>query len=212
MLDPIYYRPDGSRRSYEERKALRKAEEEGRIAGKMVAARVKEEVREVLDATTPAHLKRPLNRFAALADQFEASPQYKNATLLARIAKYRALAIAEDRRIDAAMAERKRRWEIDNDPAVKEALAHCERAEQHADESEKGAWAVARGLAQADAVREYWAEAARLTGAARERTLAKLDEHGAALDNANRDYTQTHVELERIDTLRSGPQKVSDGN
>ena len=160
-------------RSYAERAQARRDEAFGRLQAEKIAEQEVREREAARLAALPDHARRPRNVWAELIEKWQ-SKSYDPA-IRAKIDRYAELAKAEDLRIDAIVAEKRRKHQIETDPAVKRALEHCACASQFASgEDEKQDWNVARGLAEGGAVDAYWQLAFDLVGRAKEREAARL--------------------------------------
>jgi hypothetical protein len=187
----------------EERALLNQAKIDGEKEGATVVKQATQEVKEVIAETTPDHLKRPRNVPKELADQFDASPQFKDASLKAKIEDYRQRGVEEEARIDAMMVQKKVEYERSQDPLFQAAQAHLEKALAHADVADQPGWALAAGYLKAGAIKQFWDQSALLTGRARERTCAALEQSGPAVDAANHAHVKTLNKIAEIDALRN---------
>ena len=172
----VIQRPD---QTYEQRKSSRKAEEQGRQEA-VVIADAQEAARKAAElANTPEHLRRPRNVWRDLIDQWQG--QAYRPEIAKKLDNYRLRAEKEDSRIDADMAERARRHAVETNPETIKAREHLATVSQGADDAERLELARLRGLIEAGGAADYWAQVQPLTQA----RLARLQERVAA-ETANR--------------------------
>ena len=159
--------------SYEERRRLRKAEELG-AAEAATLAQEQERARQAAElAATPTHLRRPRNVWLDLLATMEGHASQPGMTQ--RIAEYKRRAEVEDERIKNEMEDKARRFEVESNPETAKAREHLLALGPGADEAESHELARLAGLVEGGGAAEYWAQVAPLTQA----RLAKVQERAA---------------------------------
>lgn len=141
--------------SYDERRNIRRSEEQGRREGAQRAA-IEEQAKKQaeLDAV-PEHERRPRNQWRDLIELRKRDAWRKD--VAHRIKIYEREARAEDERIDAIMAEKKKRHEVESHSEYARALGHFERASQGAEsEQEREGFARLHGLIEGGDFAGYW--------------------------------------------------------
>lgn len=160
----------------EQRRRVRIAAEQGRREGVQRAA-IEEKIRKQAEIdATPEHERRPRNPWRDLIEQWkgqEYRPEIKR-----KLAKYAIEAKKEDMRIDAMMAEAKRKYEIDNDPEVIRARAHLESARAGAEPEEAVELARLSGILSSGQSALYWDSATELMQKRLRRVQEQVSQHG----------------------------------
>ena len=140
---------------YEERRRLRRAEEQGRREGEQCAAIEEKAKRQAEIDAIPEHERRPRNQWRDLAELRKKDAWRMDVARLIKV--YEREAKVEDERIDALMAEKKRRYELESNSEYARALGHLERASQGAESvQEREAFARLRGLIEGGDFGGYW--------------------------------------------------------
>lgn len=169
-------RPD---MSYGDRAALRRAADRGKREGEVRAAQTESARKAAVLAATPATFRRPANVWRDLEAVWES--QAYRPEIARKLADYRDRAEKEDARIDAEMAEKQRRFDVESNPETALCRAHLASASLGADTpEEKEAWARLAGLVEGGASAEYWDGSARLCAIRLEKSQAALAQHTAA--------------------------------
>ena len=146
--DPIYDLPLNQRRR------LRRAEEQGRREGEQRAATTEQAAKEAALAQIPEWQTRPRNQWRDLIELRKPDAWRKD--VAHRIKVYEKEAQIEDERIDRLMEEKQKRHELESAPEYAKALAHWERASANADAEERQEFARLRGLIDGGGAAHYW--------------------------------------------------------
>ncbi len=149
---------------FEDRRAIRQAQEQGRKEGRQRAAIEKQAKQQAEYDALPDHEKRPPNYWRRLIELRKPDAWRKD--VARRIREYKRQAEIEDARIDAMMEGRKRQYELENQPEYAKALAHWERAHVAAKtEQEKEEWARLKGVIEGGGAMSYWDQVAPIMAA-----------------------------------------------
>lgn len=171
--DAIYELP------FDERRRLRRAEQQGRREGEQRAAMEAEAKRQAEFDALPVHEQRPVNSWRLLIEQWKS--QEHRPEVRRKLEKYRIEAEREDARIDAMLAERKRQYEIDNDPEVQKARTHLESVQAGIEtEEERNEFARLSGLLAAGQSGQYWTDVAPICQLRLRKMQERWDEQIAA--------------------------------
>ena len=138
-----------------ERRAIRRAEEQGRLEGQQLA-NLQEAARQqaVIDATPP-HLRRPDNIFTRLIAEWQ-SKAYRP-DVAHKIKIYKEKEVEREREIEIEMADKLREFEVMNNSETKPAREHWEKANAAAESpEEKREWARLKGLIDGGGANQYW--------------------------------------------------------
>jgi len=199
---PIYDLPA------DERRRLRRAEEQGRREGVQRAA-IEEKMRKQAEIdATPEHERRPRNPWRDLIEQWkgqEYRPEIKR-----KLAKYAVEAKKEDARIDAMMADAKRKYEIDNDPEVIRARAHLESARAGAEPEEAVELARLSGILSAGQSALYWDAATELMQARLRRVQEQVAQHGEKQAPLNQEAKALAEKQKATEALQVEPAQDED--
>ena len=190
----IMLRPD---LTYEQRRALRKAEEQGKREAESLAERQEAARREA--AQPPEHLRRPSNVWRDLIEQFRS--QSFRPEIKAKIAKYEQLANVRDREIESEMAEKMRRYKVESNPETAKAREHLESASAGADPDEQREFARLRGLIEAGQAGAYWDEVRPILEARLNRIQERVQAGEATLAEQEAAFQATKTEAEEIEKL-----------
>jgi hypothetical protein len=161
-----------------ERRRIRQAEEQGRREAQQLAA-IEEQAKRQFDYdATPEHERRPRNTWRDLIEMRKPDAWRKD--VAQRIKLYEKEARAEDERIDALMAEKQKRQELESAPEYARALAHWDRVSMDADADEAIELARLKGVIEGGGANRYWQEVHPLTETRLEKARA------AVVENARR--------------------------
>ena len=195
----------------EQRRRLRRAEEQGRREGVQRAA-IEEKIRQQAEIdATPKHERRPRNPWRDLIEQWkgqEYRPEIKR-----KLAKYAVEAKKEDARIDALLAERKRKYDIDNDPEVIRARTHLESARAGAEPEEAVELARLSGILSAGQTGAYWDAATELMQNRLRHVQEQVIEHGqkqAPLDLEGKLLAEKELATQALQVEPAQPVEQSD--
>jgi len=163
---------------YHERRQLRRAERQGQYEAEQ-NRRIEEQTKRQAEIDAlPEHEKRPGNPWRDLIELRKKDSWRKD--VAQRIKVYEREARIEDERIDALMAEKKRRHELESDNEYAKALAHWERADQSAEnEDERESLARLRGLIEGGDFGGYWQECQPLMESRLQRIREQMVEQAA---------------------------------
>lgn len=141
--------------SYEQRKAMRLAAEQGKVESRQLAAIEEATARQAAIDATPEHLRRPENIFTRLIAEWQ-SKSYRP-DVAAKIKVYTEKEVGRDREIEAEMADKLRQYEVENNPETKPAREHWQKASAGAEtDTERREWALLHGLIDGGAANRYW--------------------------------------------------------
>ena len=170
-------RPDLYNLSSDQRRAMRRSEEQGRREGARCAAIEEQAKRQAEYDALPEHEKRPPNPWRELIEKRKPDAWRKD--VARRIKIYEREARIEDERIDALMAEKKKRYDLETAPEYARALAHWERASMNADTEEQTELARLKGLIDGGGANEYWDQVAPLMQSRLHKVQSAVIEHAA---------------------------------
>jgi hypothetical protein len=185
---------------HQERMYLLQVHDDSKAEGERVNNVVSADKAKAAEAATPDHLKRPINAWAKLVEAFEDSPQYKDPALMKRIEQYRERAKAEEKRIDGIMAEKKAKWEQEQNPEMEAARAHFAGVE--IPDEDRLDWEEAKGILDSGNAAKYYEVAAGLLERKRARIVGALDAKRGALDAAQKEHCDSHSELARLEATQ----------
>lgn len=203
--DPIYNLPA------DERRRLRRAEEQGREEAKhLIAIEEREKMQAAIDAT-PEHLRRPKNIYHSLCAAHEQAAYRPD--VAARIKRYRKLAAEREREIDLEMADKLRKYEAANNPETKPARNHWEKASAGAEsEEEKREWARLHFLIEGGAANRYWSEVAPIMQARLHKMQKSWDEQIGKQAAIVGETKAMANELAQVEVLQVKPAESDNGD
>ncbi len=141
--------------SADQRRAIRRSEEQGHREGEQRAAIETQATMQAAIENTPQHLRRPENVYEHLIAEHE--NQSYRPDVANRIKRFKRLAAERAREIDREMADKLRRYEVETNPETKPAREHWERASASAEtDEERQQWARLRGLIDGGGAAAYW--------------------------------------------------------
>jgi hypothetical protein len=156
---------------YDQRAKQRRAEQQGREEGRRLARIAEQEKKKAELEATPEHERRPENIYRKMIEARKTDAWRKE--VKPRLREYERLAKAEEARIDAEMADKQVRFELESSPEYAKALDHWQRASERAETpAEKAEWAKLKGFIEAGAFVAYYDGCAPIVQA----RLAKLQE------------------------------------
>jgi hypothetical protein len=155
--DPFYDLPES------ERRAIRRSEEQGRIAAQRLSAIESQAKRQAGIDGTPEHLRRPENIFTRLIAEWEGKSYRPD--VAAKIKAYRKQEAQREKEIEIEMADKLRQYKVNNDPEVQRARAHLESARAGAEPQEQVELARLSGILSAGQSGAYWDSVAELMAA-----------------------------------------------
>jgi len=164
--------------SSDERRAIRQAEKQGRDEAKQLAAIQEQAAKQAAIDATPEHLRRPENVFRKTIELLR--PTAYRPDVARRMKQLERQANERDREIESEMAEKLRRYEVENNPETKPAREHWQSASADAETAEERIeWARLKGLVEAGAANRYWTEVQPIMQRRLERLEARIAEHAA---------------------------------
>lgn len=159
----------------DERRRLRRAEQQGQVEGEQRAAIEERAKKQAEHDATPIHLRRPENIFSRLIAEWD-SKSYRP-DVARKIKNYRKLETQRGKEIDAEMAERLRQYDVENNPETESAREHWEKASAAVEtEEERQEWARLKGLIEGGGAMDYWDQVAPIMQARLETIQAAIVE------------------------------------
>jgi len=185
---------------FEDRRKIRRAAEQGRIAGAQQAAAAEQKRKQAELESIPEHERRPRNQWLDLIELRQKDAWRKD--VARRIKGYAVEAKREEKRIDSLMAEKARRHQLENSPEYSRALDHWQRASQGAESvEEQAAFAKLKGLIESGGAANYWAECQQLLEDRLRRIQAKMSDHSgrqAPLDLEAKNLAAEELAAEKL--------------
>ena len=177
-MSEYHYRPPiGSQSPQEQRQQLRQAEQQGRREAEQRVAAKEAARKQAEHDSLPEHERRPANQWWRMIEARK--PDSWRPEVKRRLKEWERLAREEDERIDAMMAEKNRRYQLESSSEYARAADHLERISRDADPTELTTLAKLKGVIEAGGFSDYWEQCRPLMEQRLQRVQQQLADHAA---------------------------------